>query len=114
MISPVIVRFQIKKHSNRPYLRMQIKDSNGNPYDLTSATSAYFFMGNGSTIKTSSPAIIESPETNGILRYEWTSLDTDTSGEFFGEFEVFFGAEKLTVPNNGSIGITIYSDIDDN
>lgn len=110
---PKAKRFVTKRHTRRPYLRMQVSDQDGNDYDLTGATSVTFNMTNEDrTLKVSSAGSVVSPPSSGILQYAWAEGDTDTAGDFAGEFDVYFGAEKMTLPLEGSILITIYEDED--
>ncbi len=62
--------------------------------------------------KVSASAVIESPVTTGVLRYQWSATDTNASGEFRAEFDVIYtGGEKLTVPVKGNIVVRVYDDL---
>lgn len=57
-----------------------------------------------------SAAVVENPTTTGgILRYDWASGDTDTTGLFRGLFKVVDGAVPEHFPDQGYIWITIES-----
>jgi hypothetical protein len=90
-----------------------VKDSSGNAYDFTAASSATFILVDADgTVVFSKAAVIESPPTSGYLSYQWAAGDTLTAGEFRGEFDVDFAGEKLTVPVKGNLVIRIYEDLD--
>jgi len=111
---PAAARFVIKRHARRPYLRMFVKDQNGDAYDLTGAVGATFVLADSAgAVVFSSTAVLESPLTSGYMRYEWAAGDTGTAGEFRGEFEVSYGASgNLTLPVKGNILVKIYEDLD--
>ena len=111
---PAAARFVIKRHARRPYLRMFVKDQDGNAINFTGALSATFVLADSTgVVVLSSAAVLESPLTSGYLRYEWADGDTATAGEFRGEFEVNYGtADNLTLPVKGNILVKIYEDLD--
>ena len=114
---PVAARFVIKRHSQRPSLRMYVKNTiTDGPFDFTGATAVKFAMKDSSgNLVFSNPAVIESPSTSGYLRYNWGATDTQTAGEFRAEFDVSYGVgDKLTVPVKGNILVKIYEDVDEN
>lgn len=110
---PASSTFVIKRHARRPYLRILLKDSEGVAFDLTGASSATFLMYDSTgTVKVNSPAVLESPLTTGVVKYQWGATDTNTAGEFRGEFDILYtGGEKLTVPVKGNLAIRIYEDL---
>jgi hypothetical protein len=114
MTVPGVVTFLIKRHARRPYLRLLVKDANGAPVDFTSAVAVKFIMYGEAGEKINTTGTIESPATSGVLAYEWAAGDTDTEGEFQGEFDVDYGSgEHLTVPLDGMLTIRIFPDLDD-
>jgi len=116
MSSPVSATFKIKRHARRPYLRLLVKDSDGNPFDFTGALSAKFQMKNsdGTMVITDGAGEIESPATSGVLRYEWEPGDTDTAGDYYAEFDVSYAAsDNLTLPIDGDLLVKIKEDVND-
>jgi hypothetical protein len=113
MENPIVASLTIKRHSRMPYLRLLIKDKNGDPFPLTGAASVVFLMySSGSTEKVNSPAILEDIP-NGILRYEWAAEDVDTEGEYHAEFDITYdNGAKMTVPKDGVLLITVFEDLD--
>lgn len=112
---PITARFVIKRHSRRPYLRLQVNDSDGNAFDFTGAIGVTFIMYDEDGVeKVKSAGVIETPVTSGVLRYEWQALDVDTEGDFKAEFDVDYGAgEPMTLPLDGYLLVKIYADLDD-
>lgn len=110
---PAAAFFAIKRHAQRPYLRVSIKNRDGDAFDLTGAISATFILyTSDGTAKFSSPAVLPAPLTDGIVYYAWGATDTNTAGEFRGEFDIVYtGGEKLTVPVKGNLVIRVYEDL---
>jgi len=107
-----MARFNIKRNDTLPSITATVKDSSGNAVDLTGAT-VKFLMYREGTEKVNDSAIIKSPPTDGIVRYDWKTGDTDTEGEYKAEFEIDFGASgKFTAPNNTYIFVKVYEDLD--
>jgi len=115
MATPVVLKVSKKLHSQRPYLRIRVQDSDGVAFDFTGAVGATFVMytrSEESEEKVNAPAIFVGDLSNGILEYQWASADVDTIGEFFAEFDVDYGGgETMTLPGNGNILVTIFADV---
>jgi len=48
----------------------------------------------------------------GVAQYQWASGDTDTAGEFEGEFEVTYSSGNVrSYPNDGFLKIIIHAEI---
>lgn len=112
MADPVV--FKIKQGDRRPYLEVQLVrlDESGEvegPQDLTGATDIVFTMRNKSTGITKidrGTDVTTLDAVEGQVRYEWQDGDTDTIGNFLGEFEVSYSGEAETFPN-GKLGFDI-------
>lgn len=117
MATPKPLRFVIKRHATRPYLELSVKNSDGTAYDFTGASSVVFSMADLEGVLKVDSAAAEfdgGDPTTGKIRYRWTQADTDTEGEYSGEFDVVYpGSELLTVPVDGDIRVKIYTDIND-
>lgn len=117
MATPVVLKFNTKRHSQRPYLRMRVQDSEGDAFDFTGAVGATFVMytkADEPVEKVNASAVIVGDPTEGILEYQWEAVDVDTAGEYLAEFDVNYGAgETLTLPSNGNILVTIFADVND-
>jgi hypothetical protein len=105
--------FWIKKGDRRPYLDAQCVDEDNNAVDLTAATSVQFNMFDKvGTVKISLQAATIEDAVTGMVRYAWGATDTDTQGDFGGEFQVTWNdGTKSTFPNHKYIRIKIRGDI---
>ncbi len=98
--------FYLKKGDTAPPLRMFLRQRDGSPIPLGTAT-VVFHMDNGS-IASGSVDILDA--ALGKVEYVWQAGDTDTAGSFNGEFEITDGGKDQTVPSNGYIIIKILDD----
>lgn len=114
---PKPLRFIIKRHARRPFLELQVSDSDGNPYDFTGASSVVFSMKSEESLLVIDQKIAEFVDgdlTLGKLRYKWEATDTTVAGDYCGEFDVIYPAsENLTLPIDGDIRIKIHEDVND-
>lgn len=106
--------FTIKAHDTAPSIQASLT-SNGAAVDLTGATGVSFIMkpslGTGTAVK--SVAVIVSPPTAGVVRYDWASTDTATPGDYLAEWEVTWSAsKKQTFPTLTYHTITVLADLD--
>lgn len=105
--------FYIKQGDDAPALRVICKDQDGAVVDLSGATSLRFHMVKVSetTPKVDAAAtLIDGP--NGIVEYQWATGDTDTEGDWFGEFEITFPVgDVITFPNYKYITIEIRGEV---
>jgi hypothetical protein len=101
----------MKRNDLLPEIQGVCEDANG-PVDLTTASSVKFLMGlPGVTTNKVSAAATFVDRPNGVVKYSWVSGDTDTAGEYEGEFEVMWpGTKPETFPNRGKIKIVIEAD----
>lgn len=106
--------FYIKKGDRLPKLVATLVDENEVKIDLTGATSVKFLMIDPGTTspKVDTVATILTPVTDGRVEYAWAAVDTDTEGDYDGEFEITWtGGEKTTFPNFRYLRIKIGKDI---
>lgn len=108
--------FDIKRNDQLPAIRAQLlMAETETPVDLTNALSVKFIMTRavGETPKISSAGVMEVPLTSGIVRYDWTAVDTATPGEYLAEWEITWtGGKKQTFPTNSYHTIAIFADLD--
>ena len=109
--------FIMKRNDTAPALIATIYDKGclggWNRLNLGSVISVQFSMKDdcGSLIISSKEAYIVSPKS-GIIQYSWEEGDTSFSGNFIGEFELFFAdGTKMSLPREGGISIRIEEDI---
>ena len=114
--------FQIKRGDTLPAIRRTLKFSDGTVQDLKTSTSIDFVyapkdgeLPDFVNAVTRTATIVNAPGTDGIVEYAWIAADTADTGEFFAEFQVHFGANKLTFPNADKqyILMKVTRDVDD-
>jgi hypothetical protein len=109
----------MKKHDTGPPVRAHLLSAeNGLPVDLEDSSATfimYLFGDDGSRneiVKTA--AVIETPEADGYIRYDWVDGDTETVGNHKALFEIVYSSGvKESYPSKGYIEIRIEDDLDD-
>lgn len=106
--------YVVKAHDQLPSVQAALTTATG-PVDLTEATGVSFIMQPtaGGATKVNAAAVIVSPATSGVVRYDWAVGDTNTAGDYQGEWQVTWtGGRKQTFPTVGYHSITIAPDLD--
>ena len=110
--------FSIKRNDLLPALEVVLRDADGDPVDLTSATGCVFHMRDEAdeVLKiTGGTCNINADPTTGKVTYVWGTkalTDTDTAGVYYGEFEVTWTGGKLqSFPSIGYVDIEIVQDL---
>jgi len=114
-----IITFQMKQNDTLPTLQVNVKARGclGSviPFDLSEVTACTFSMADdcGNLKISSMPAVITC-YSGGSVQYNWIEGDTDVSGKYKAEFELFFSdGKKMTVPTLGAIEVNILKDVND-
>ena len=105
--------FYIKQNDTRPELDVFLRDDKDRTINVTGAT-VKFNMRNASdnTVKVNLGSVTTVSSTAGRVKYSFSSADTDTSGNFDGEFQVtFVGGQVETFRNDGYIKVIITDDV---
>jgi hypothetical protein len=106
--------YQIKK-GFLPSLIVQAIDKNGNAIDLSDYDSATFKMKQNGAIAAVidyNVAEITTPAIDGLLKYTFTSGETDIVGKYKAFFALIKGGVKtLSVPTSGFLEIDIIEDL---
>ena len=105
--------FYIKQNDTRPELDIFLRDDKDRTINITGA-SVKFSMRNASTnvVKVSLGSVTTVNSTSGRVKYSFSSADTDTAGNFDGEFQVtFVGGQVETFPNDGYIKVIVTDDV---
>lgn len=104
--------FYIKKDDTSPSLLVSLTPSN---VDITGATGVVFNMRQRGSVTAKisrAAAVLVAPSGPAQLRYDWQTGNTDTEGEFEGEFEVTRSDGTIeTWPNDSNLIVIITSDI---
>lgn len=105
-------KFYIKQGDTSPAIRYELLPRS---VDLTGAGSVVFNMRDKGTqtVKVSrGVGSVVTATGTPTVQYAWDAADTDTVGDFEGEFEVEFADGSIgTFPNKGYIDIEIGDDI---
>lgn len=111
--------FLIKRNDTYPNLMLKIKSqgefNQSVTFNLSGVTATTFSMSDSDgNLKISSATADIISDVNGTLQYSWNNGDTDVSGSFNGEFELFFtGGKKISIPKTGFISIFIADDLNE-
>ena len=102
-------RHNMKTGDRLPSIRRKLASAEtSQPLDLTGATARFIMMDVDGNVKVNASAIVESPETDGTIRYDWAAGDTSEDGTFEAEFQITFSTgEVYTMPNDGHIIVEI-------
>jgi hypothetical protein len=80
--------FYIKQGDTSPALEAVLVDEDGDPVDLTGSTCRFRMMQYGrDELAIDNGVELIDPEA-GEVAYQWTAADTETPGDFRGEFAV--------------------------
>lgn len=110
-------KFEIKTGDTAPSLAASLfRLENGSPVDadLTDALAVRFIMKSSprATTVTVQAACFIVDAATGQVRYDWQPGDTDTPGDFVGEFEVAWNDGTFeTFPSDGFMCIKIGRDL---
>jgi len=104
--------FYIKQNDTSPALEVTLQDSDGNPVNVFGASVEFHMRPQANdTVKVSSPGeVVDGPA--GIVRYNWSTGDTDTPGDFWAEFQITYSDSTIeTFPNTTYIEVKILEEI---
>ena len=105
--------FYWKRHDTAPTIQVQLKDSAGNPVDVTGGTVKFLMKGTGGAPKVNASGTLVTP-ASGIVSYTPIAADTDTSGTYSVEWVITFaGGAKQSFPDPGYNSLTVTDDLDD-
>ena len=114
----MIKNFYLTQYDLQPYYPVQVKSTDGSPFNLTGATilcNMRTKKGNTLKINRQSTGINVSNAANGEFEYRWGTANVDTSGEYYIEFEISpSSGGKFTVPNpkDGHAQVNIVTGLD--
>lgn len=103
----------LKTGDTEPDLVATLYKDNGNPKDLSTGSPTVEFAlaeANESTLvvdddTAGNVSISDAP--NGEVSYSWQAGDTDSKGNYEGEFRVVDGTDQTSFPNRGTVNIHI-------
>lgn len=103
--------YTCKRHDLLPALEAHLKNADGTALDLTGRTVTFMMRTRAATTLKVDAAASIVDATSGHVRYQWVGTDTDTAGEYIGEFETLLGAQPQTVPSGSYVTIDIVADL---
>ena len=105
--------FYIKQNDSRPELDVYLRDDKDRSINITGATVKFNMRAaSDNTIKINNGSVTTVSSTAGRVKYSFTTTNTDTSGNFDGEFEVtFVGGQVESFPNDGYIQVISTDDV---
>jgi hypothetical protein len=100
----------IKRYDTAPPLTASLA-VNGQPLDLTNATSVKLIMKSAGALVTGTCTIVDA--VDGGIKYVWAGGDTAVSGTYQVEFQVTWNdGTKQTLPNDSYDTVTVMDDLD--
>ena len=106
------VNFYIKQDDLLPEIQATLKDADDTVIDLSGATVKFIMTDKLTNEKKIDANAVVVNDTGGVVKYVWTGTDTDTAGNYKGEFELKFADGRLmTVPNKVYINIKVVADL---
>lgn len=112
--------FRIKESDSAPAYVAVLKSSYGlpgeAPINLSAATSVKFLMRSVNLSDDDPPKVTANctitDAVNGIVTYQWTGSDTDTSGTYNVEFQITWGDGRIqTIPNADYLTVEVVDDL---
>ena len=103
-MSTNVDRFTIKVGNRAPSIQYQLFLTT---VDLTGATVRFHMRNKAGKVIVDQAGNVDNISTRKVS-YDWQAGDTDTAGEYFGEFEVTYSdTKKETFPADAEIPITV-------
>lgn len=107
--------FYIKENDTSPSLIATLRNADRTVIVLSTDDAVKFHMRRekDNALKVDSTGVTILSATGGRVQYDWSTGDTDTAGEWLGEFEITSaGGAVATVPNSCDIPIHIRRELD--
>lgn len=110
MASP---QFHIKQNDTTPPLTAFLRDARDRPVSLTGATVVFHMrLASDQSVKIEDGSVSVLSATLGQVKYSFTATNTNTSGNYEGEFEVTFTDGTIeTFPNDDYVKVIITDDV---
>lgn len=103
--------FSIKKGDTLPILAVVLKDGAGSPIDVSTASSKKFRMrkadASAHVLKVNRDCDFTTDGSNGAVQIALTADDTDTPGDYLGEFVIVIGSDVQTFPSDSYIPVKV-------
>ena len=107
----------VKRNDLQPYIYIEALESTGTAISLPASSSILFsmrdYITNSLTLSRVSTGVTVTAATTGFFQYQWQSGETNTTGSFYGEFEITpASGGKFTLPVSRSLRINHIADED--
>jgi hypothetical protein len=104
--------FRIKRGDLKPRLEAILQDALGNAVPIPEGATVEFHMRlpDSTVLKVNAEAVVDDAP-GGQVAYNWIAGDTDTEGDYLGEFEVIDSASPMTFPNSRNLVISVFADL---
>ncbi len=105
--------YTIKQNDTSKKIEATLKDVAGVAVNLTGATVVFsMWLKRSRTLKVDEASATIVVAASGTVEYQWVAADTDTAGDYEGEFEVTFSGGLIeTFPNDRNIQIAVAPEI---
>jgi hypothetical protein len=97
--SPFDKKFTISKDGLDPRLEVELIDP-ADLIDWSTGTVTFSMEDRAGTVKVNAASATLVSGFKRQVAYAWTGTDTDTAGEYYGQFVVTVGSDVYRVPNN--------------
>ena len=97
----------MKHNDTSPAIQIDAKDAAGVAKNITGATIKFHMRAKGASVAKVDAAGSIVAGASGVMKYQWITGDTDTTGTFEGEFEVTYTDSTIETFPNGSRYIRI-------
>jgi hypothetical protein len=104
--------FYIKQNDTSPDIQATCKDYAGAVVNVSGAFVKFLMRDKrtGEVQVNASGVVVDGP--NGVIKYSWSTGDTDTVGRYEAEFQVTYSDNSVeTFPNNSFLTIQVLDDI---
>ncbi len=104
--------FTLKAFDRLPSIQATLA-TGGQAVNLTGATVDFIMRpAAGGAVKVNAAAVIVTP-ASGVVRYDWTALDTNTPGSYQAEWEVHWADGRTqTFPTTSYHTVDVLADLD--
>jgi hypothetical protein len=106
-----VADFTIKKDDLLPVIQATVTDADDAVVDLTGGTVKFLMMDAAGVLKINTTGGFVTDGSDGQVKYEWASDDTDTAGDYRAEFEITMSGKPVTAPNDDYLTIKILDDL---
>lgn len=106
-----MTEISMRQGTTLPVLQATVKDDNGDVIDLSTVTSVVFRMYGNDGVKIDNVAASVVSASEGTIKYEWASGDTDTVASYNAHFKLTFVSGGIMIaPSRNTLNIEVWDD----